>query len=67
MSHSLRYGIAAIFFGLILTSSLAGSGSSPADASNNQAVVAASADVPQAPSPKTVHITIDALTNRFAF
>ncbi len=64
MSHPLRYGIAATFFGFILTSSLAGSGSSPAGASSNQNVAAAVAAVSQAPTPKTVHITIDALTDR---
>src|SRR5277367_54495 len=64
MSHSLRYGIAATFFGFILTSSLAGSGSSPAAASPNQVVAGVAIAVPQAPAAKTVHITIDALTDR---
>ncbi len=74
MNSSIRFGIAVTIFWLIVTNSLSGSG--PAVASKTQAVahaapasVAASpgqtdADTPAQAPAKTVHITINALTNR---
>jgi hypothetical protein len=68
MSHSHRYALAATILGLVVTSSL--HSSSNVTPTPSQAVRAASASNYQAPvravTAKTVHITIDALTNRHA-
>jgi hypothetical protein len=72
MSQPIRYGFAATLLALLFTSSLSGSGSKPAWQRNPAAEVPSSAGanapaVPAAqPMAKTVHVSVDVLSNRHA-